>query len=237
MASIDQFDREFIDFSIEQWVLGIRVRLLIRMNRLEDARVCLQQMLSADEGLDDPVIGQIAHHLSVELASCFRDAMLAQEHSARVSKIAQEHKSPYSRIFALWCSGLAEVTRGDLESAHQSYSEALELVMGTRVAVEFETEIQASLAERHYKAGNFEQALAIAKEAVVLSQRRSNRLTECRALIVWCGVLGQKTDADTWQEALALFSQAEQLINLTGAKIYEQTLLSERSQLMQLMGQ
>lgn len=236
VASIDQFDREFIDFSIEQWVLGIRARLLIRMGRFDDAKECLQKMLSADEGMDDPVIGQIAHHLSVELAACFQNAALAHEHSAKVSKIAQEHRSPYSRVFALWCNGLAEVTRGDLESAQESYSQALDLVMGTRVAVEFETEIRASLAERHYKAGNLDEALVIAKEAVALSQKRSNRLTECRALIVWGGVLRQAADLGSLQRAVALFNQAEQLIKLTGARMYEQALVSERGQLAELMG-
>jgi tetratricopeptide (TPR) repeat protein len=174
--------------------------------------------------------------LSVELASCFQNAVLAREHSIKVSKIAQEHRSPYSRVFALWCNGLAEVTRGDLESAHESYSQALDLVMGTRVAVEFETEIQASLAERHYKAGKLDEAMAIAKEAVALSQKRSNRLTECRALIVWGGVLRQAADAGSLESAVGLFNQAEQLIKQTGARMYEQSLVSERGQLAQIMG-
>jgi adenylate cyclase len=228
ITSIDQFDREFLDFSVEQWVLGIRARLLIRMGRFDSARMCLQRMLSADEGLHDPVIGQIAHHLSVELASYFGEAMLAQEHSLRVSKISQEHRSPYSRVFALWCSGLADVANGDLDSAYLSYSEALALVRVTRVGVEFETEIQVSLAESHYKAGQFEQAWTCAQEAVVLSQHRSNRLAECRALIVLGGVMGQKTEASSQEEASALLDQAEHLIHMTGAKIYQQGLLSER---------
>lgn len=228
---IDQFDREFIDFSIEQWVLGIRARLLIRMNRLEEASLCLQKMLSADSGLDDPVIGQIAHHLSVELASWSRNAALAAVHSAKVSKIAQEHGSPYSRVFALWCNGVAEVTKGNLESAHDSYSEALDLIVGTRVAVEFETEIQTSLAERHYKAGNFDPALTIAKGAVALSRRRSNRLTECRALIVWGAVLGQAAEAGARTQARELLDRAEKLIGLTGARIYEISLLDARRRL------
>lgn len=235
VASIDKFDREFIDFSIEQWVLGIRVRLLIRMNRLDEARDCLHLMLNADEGLNDPVIGQIAHHLSVELASCSRNAVLAHEHSAMVSKIAQEHRSPYSRVFALWCNGVAQVTRDDLESAHQSYSEALQMVLDTRVAVEFETEIQAGIAERHYRAEKLDEALAVAKAAVALSRHRNNRLTECRALIVWGGVLSRSPDSVSWLEAEAIFEQAGELILLTGGRVYEQSLVEERHQLAQKM--
>ena len=107
--------------------------------------------------------------------------------------------------------------------------------MGTRAAVEFETEIRVSLAERHYLAGDHDQALAAAKEALALSQQRSNRLTECRALIVCGGVLGQKADAGSWSEASSLFNQAEQLITLTGARIYESGLTSERDRLAQWM--
>ena len=236
VASIDQFDREFIDFSIEQWTLGIRIRLLIRMNRLDEARACLLQMLSANKGLNDPVIGQIAHHLYVEIASWCRETSLAQEHSAKVVKIAQVHRSPYSRVFALWCGGVAAVTGGDFESAQRSYAEALELIKNTRVAVEFETEIQASLAERHYKAGCFDDALELAKSAVSLSRQRNNRLTQCRAMIVWGASLGQKPDHTSRREALALFDEAQQLISLTGAKIYAEGLASERTRLERLMG-
>lgn len=235
VASIDQFDREFIDFSIEQWVLGIRVRLLIRMNRLEEARVYLQQMLSSDEGLNDPVIGQIAHHLHVEFAAFTQNSALAQEHVAVVVSLAQQYASPYSKVFALWCSGLAETSAGNLAAAQHSFSKALELIASTKVAVEFEAEIRASLAECHYKLGDLDLALEAAKENIGISKPRNNRLAECRALIVWGSVLGQKTDTASWQDALALFNQAEQLIDLTGAKIYEQVLLSERKRLVQLM--
>ncbi len=236
VASIDQFDREFIDFSIEQWVLGIRVRLLIRMGRLDDAQDCLMQMLSADEMLGDLVIRQITHHLHVELAAATQNTMLAKEHVAIVVNLAQQYASPYSKIFALWCSGLAEASAGNFLAAQQSLSAALDHIAGTGVAVEFEAEIRACLAECHQKAGNLELALEAARENIGISKPRNNRLAECRSLIVCGGVLSQKADARSWQEALSLFNQAEQLIRLTGAKIYEQALQSERGRVLQLMG-
>lgn len=236
VASIDQFDREFIDFSIEQWVLGIRVRLLLRMGRLDDAQDCLMQMLSADEMLGDPVIRQITHHLHVELAAATQNAVLAKEHVAIVVNLAQQYASPYSKIFALWCSGLAEASAGNFLAAQESLSAALSHIASTGVAVEFEAEIRACLAECHQKSGNLELALEAARENIGISKPRNNRLAECRALIVCGGVLSQKADAGSWQEALSLFNQAEQLIRLTGAKIYEQTLQSERGRVLQLMG-
>ncbi|MDI1239410.1 MAG: adenylate/guanylate cyclase domain-containing protein [Polaromonas sp.] len=232
VASIDNFDREFIDFSIEQWALGIRARLLIRMNRLDEAQACLHEMLSAGERLDDPVIRQITHHLHVELAAITQNADLAREHVAIVVNLGQQYASPYSKVFAHWCSGLAEISIGNLEAARNSFSEALEFIANSKVAVEFEAEIRASLAECHHKMGNLDMALEAAQENIGISKPRNNRLAECRALIVWGGVLGQKSDVDSREKALALFAQAEQLIKLTGAKIYEQFLLSERNRLI-----
>lgn len=232
ISSIDSFDREFIDFSIEQWALGIRARLLIRMNRLDDAQACLQQMLSAGKELDDPVIRQITHHLHVELAAITQNAELAREHVAVVVNLGQQYASPYSKVFAHWCSGLAEISVGNLVAARTSFSEALEFIAGSKVAVEFEAEIRASLAECHHKMGDLDLALAAAQENIGISRPRNNRLAECRALIVCGGVLSQKSDADSRQKALAFFDQAEQLIRLTGARIYEPFLFSERNRLV-----
>ncbi|MEO6972809.1 MAG: adenylate/guanylate cyclase domain-containing protein [Rhodoferax sp.] len=237
VASIDKFDREFIDFSIEQWMLGIRVRLLIRMNRLADAQACLRQMLAADEMLNDPVIRQITHHLHVEFAAITQNPTLAQEHVAIVVSLARQYASPYSKIFALWCSGLAEISAGNLAAAQRSFSEALELIASTKVAMEFEAEIRANLTECHYKLGNFELALEAVKENIGISKARNNRLAECRALIILGGVLSQKTNTDSWGKALEFFNEAERLIGLTGAKVYEPALLSERDRLMKLMKQ
>nr|WP_254425669.1 AAA family ATPase [Polaromonas sp. A23] len=232
VENIDKFDREFIDFSIEQWALGIRARLLIRMNRLDEAEACLLQMLSVDERLDDPVIQQITHHLHVELAAVTQNAELAQRHVEIVVDLGQRYASPYSKIFALWCSGLAEVSVGKLTAAQHCFSQALELIASSKVALEFEAEIQACLAECHHKQGNLDLALAVAQTNIDISKPRNNRLAECRALIVLGGVLGQKADVKSRQEALIHFNQAEQLIQLTGAKIYEPLLRNERSRVV-----
>lgn len=235
VASIDKFDREFIDFSIEQWALGIRVRLLMRMGRMQEAQRCLHKMLAADGALEDSVIRQITHHLHVEFAAITQNPSLAEKHVAVVAGLAQQYASPYSKIFALWSSGLAEIALGNLGAAQQHFSQALEVIARTRVAVEFETEIRASLAECHQKMGNFKLALAAASENLELSRARNNRLAECRALIVWGAVMGQETNAGSWGKAVYLFSQAQHLIDLTGSKIYETALAHERARVLQLM--
>lgn len=233
MESIDKLDREFIGFDIRQWVLGIRVRLLIKMARADEARACLKTLFDLIEPTHDPVIRQMAHHLHAELAWSQKDVAQARQHASSVARIAQENGSSYSRVFDLWNRGLAQFAASNFEQAAQDFSGALALIKSTQVAVEFETEILASLAECHYGAGNFEQSLSDAKEAVATSRLRSNRVAECRALIVWAGALARGRTAASMSDAQAILDQARELIALTGARIFEEALLTEQGYLLQ----
>jgi tetratricopeptide (TPR) repeat protein len=237
IASIDRFDREFIDFSIEQWVLGIRVRLLIRMNRLDEAKACLQQMLAADETLGDPVIRQITHHLHVEFAVVTGNFDIVKHHAAIVMNLANQYASPYGKILALWCAGLAQANSRDFSAAQRSFGDALGYIQRTRVGVEFEAEIRASLAECHHQLGDHERALDAVRTNIGISRPRNNRLAECRALIVWGGVLGQKPDVESRKKAMEFFGEAENLIELTGAEAYRRFLSGARDPVILAMAQ
>ena len=195
LEKIDSFDREFVDLSVDHWALGIRVRLLIRMARFQQAQTTLEQMLLLDKGQEDPVIGQIAHHLHVELAMCSGQVDKAWHHAEKVSQIATQHASPYSQVFAYWSTGKAQMTGHDFDAAQQSYVLALQVITQTRVAVEFETEIRVGLAESQLRLGDFKKAVQAAGQALALSRQRNNRLTECKALMVYGGALKSCGDA------------------------------------------
>jgi class 3 adenylate cyclase/tetratricopeptide (TPR) repeat protein len=232
LADMDPFDRDFIDFSIVQWRLGLRARILIRLGRLEEAKQCLEEMRLADGGLNDPVIAQMSHSQTVEVAACLHDRATALEHCAKMGKIAEQHPSPYSRIFALWCKGLASTTTGETADADKHYADALALIAQTQVAVDFEAEIQACYCELHYHSGNLSAAAAMAHLAIDNSRRRNNRATEGRALLVLAGVTGQQTAPEAQAQAKVLFAQADALIAQTGAVLFEQPLLRERERLV-----
>ncbi len=231
VAQIDRFDHDFIGFSIEHWVLGMRGRLLARLGRLDEAEQCISKMLVLGQSSNDPVILQFAHFGYMDLASCRQDAALAQQHAARVAEIAAKHEGPYLRVFALSCRALAGSIAGDFHAAAQTYSEALALVRSAKVAMEFETEILASLAECHRGLGQFEQAQAMAREAITISRQRSTRLPECRALITIASATLDAHGLEQAAQAQALLSEAEALVRLTGASIYGATLLRERGRL------
>ena len=232
IGQIDSFDRDFIDFSIVQWRLGIRTKALIRLGRLDEARWCLGQMEQADGGLNDPIIAQLAHIQNVEIAACLGDRSAAIAHSKKMATSANQHPSPYSRIYALWCQGMAAVTIGENDTAKKHYEDALVLIAQTQIAVDFESEIQARYCELHYHSGNLSAAIAIASQAVDTSRRRNNRATEGRALLVLAAATGQQTGTEAQVSARRLFSLADALMAQTGASLFEQPLLCERDRLL-----
>ncbi len=234
VTEIDSFDREFIDFSIVQWRLGIRTKALIRLGRIDEAKQCLEEMTRADGGLSDPVIAQMAHIQYVEIAACLNDPASAVEHSEKMALIASRHPSPYSRIYALWCRGMAAVATKNFVAAEKYYSDALALISQTQVAVDLETEIQARCCELHYQTGNFEASVSMARSAVDTSRQRHNRATEGRALLVLAAATYQKLDSDSRDEAQALFREADAVMAQTGASFFEEPLLRERERLLAL---
>ncbi len=234
VADIDPFDRDFIDFSIVQWRLGIRTKALIRLGRIDEAKRCLEEMTRTDGGLNDPVIAQMAHIQNVEIATSLNDRASATEHSDKMAAIANRHPSPYSRIYALWCRGLAAVATGDVAAAGSHYADSLALISQTQVAVDFESEIQARYCELHYHTRNFDAAMSMARLAIETSRRRNNRATEGRALLVLAAATCQKSGADAQKEAQVLFNQADALLAQTGASLFEQPLLRECARLLPL---
>lgn len=236
IGKIDRFDREWIGFSIEQWVMGMRGRLLTRLGRLDEAEQCLRELLVMGRSSNDPVILQFAHFGYIDLAWCRSDAALAQEHYGHVAEITAKHDNPYLRVFALSCRATVASIEGDFDTAAKTYSEALALVRSASVAMEFETEILASLAECQRRLGRVEQALDLAQEAIDISRERSTRLPECRALVTRASAMLDVHGPVCAGQAEALFAEAEHLVGLTGVTIYRDLFVQERARLNSLGG-
>jgi len=237
MNAIDRFDREWVGFSVDHWVMGMRARLLTRLGRLGEAEECLEQLLVLGQSSNDPVIMQFAHFGYIDLAWCRQSASLAEEHYAHVADIAAKHEGPYLRVFALSCRAMAVSIAGDFATAASTFNDALSLVRGAKVAMEYETEILASLAECYRQLGQTDRAFDLGCEAITLARLRSTRLPECRALITSAAALLDKHGLAGAAQAQALFAQATELVRMTGASIYENFLQHERARLEALNGQ
>ncbi len=232
VARIGRFDRKFIGFNPEQWILGMRGRLLTRLGRHEEAQQCWKRMFAvAGTGLIDPAVQVIVHLGQVEQAWWTNDVALAQEHAGLLAGLTDKNAIPYLKTVTANCQGMAKSLQRDFAGALETLQEALRLVRSDNVAAEYETEILASLAECHRRGGDASMAQVVAKQSIEISRQRCTRLPECRALITLGAAMLDEHGARMASEVDEMFAQAENLIHQTGAAIYEPALVFERSRL------
>ncbi|MCW5650149.1 MAG: AAA family ATPase [Ramlibacter sp.] len=227
VSVIDRLDREFFGFDLRQWILGVRAKLLVRMARFDEAGRCLGSLFDSISPSNDPVIRQMAHFLKLELAAGLNDVGLVSDQADKIAEIAGTNRNAYTRTVSLWSNGLALSGQGEFEQAAMAYSDALASIRATAVAVEFEAETLASLAECRFKMGDYLQAISIARDAISTARERSNRIAECRALIISAGALARTSNKSEDKEARRILDRAQGLVALTGARLFEPLLRSE----------
>jgi adenylate cyclase len=206
---VDPVDQQFIGYSLRQWILVLRGRLLARLSRLDEARECLREVTQAPERQVDPVLMQIAHYGMTEVACLAGDATAAAHHAAVVSQIAKRQENAYLNAFANACTAMVHQLQDEFGPARALFQAALALVRDHNVAKEFETELLACLAECNYALGDMEQARAACDEALVLCNARNNRHQHVRALAVASAIARSEGDA---VEAESLLSKARTLV-------------------------
>ncbi|WP_395689183.1 AAA family ATPase [Caenimonas koreensis] len=232
LSHIDRADHEFMGFSVGQWAMGMRGRLLMRCDRAAEADDAWRGMLEV-QGNPDPTVHIIRHLAHVEFAWCKDDAALAQEHADSIALLAERHPVPYLRPVALSCRAMALTVAGDYAGASKAFEEALWVVRTSNVATEYETDILSGHAECKRREKKLEVARALAEEALDVSRQRTMRLSECRALITLGATMLQEPDADL-DGAAQMFEAAHELIELTGAAIYRGHLDAAREQWRQI---
>ncbi|HXD42771.1 MAG TPA: adenylate/guanylate cyclase domain-containing protein [Ramlibacter sp.] len=214
---VDKFEEDFIGYSLKQWLLVLRGRVLARLGRLDEAARCLDEVLALPPHTVDPVLLEIAHYGMAEVACAAEDIERAEHHRRTVAGIAGKHDNAYLSCFAHACGALVDHARGQLLSAISGFRQALEMVRRHNVAKEFETELLACLAECCYAVGDLRAAEGFCEEAIVLSRDRSNRHQHVRALVIASEVLRAKgTEADR-REAADLLQRARTLVQASGA--------------------
>jgi adenylate cyclase len=228
ISRIEKFDHQFLGYSVEHWAMGLRGRILVRLGRFEEAEKCFDLLLGIEENLQDPTARLIPHLGYVDLAWCLGDPVLAERHALRLAQITEKHESPYLRVFAFACIGTAKSVAGEFAAAARDFVAALEFLRKTKAAMEYEPEILASLADCHLQSDEPGRAREIAKEAIQIAKQRNARLPECRASITCGEALIAESGVSGVDEAIALFARAEELIQVTGACIYEPLLARAR---------
>ncbi len=226
-SRIGRSDHQFVGFNLEHWVRSLRGRILVRLGRFAQAERQLDEMLRIEPDLIDPAIQFIPHFGYVELAWCRGDAALAECHASHVAAIAKRSGIAYLHVYARAFSGTAKAIARNFDAAAVDFAEGLEFARAAKVALEYETDMLAGLADCHYHLGHFETAIGVARAAIELAGARTARLPECRASITCAAALISAPDPDGNGDHLALLRRAEDLIRQSGARIYEPLLRHE----------
>lgn len=217
---ITDFEHQFLGYNVEHWIISLRGRILVRLGRFDEARLCFDRILAIDPTLIDPTVQFIANLGYVDLAWCLDDPGMASTHAWRVVELAARQASPYLRAYSLACIGTAQGIAQNYQAAISSLTEGVEFVRSARVAMEIEPEMLASIADYQLCSGAHAAAADKAREAIRVGQERHARLPECRATITLAAALAASNEPDQVAEVARLVEQAEGLIDLTGAAIY-----------------
>ncbi len=231
LPHVQEFENRFLGYSVEHWTFSLRARILIHLNQINEGKKWLNHMLSIEDGLIDPTVQFISHLGFVDLAWITQDADLAIKHAAHVKELAGRHGTPYLKVFAYACTAIAESLSGNCLSAIRNLEEGLDFMHSARAALDYEPDMMAMLSECLAQESQYGEALLAAERTITLSQERSARLPECRALIVAGTALLEQFGILRAQDVESYFSRAEALIQQTGATILEPRLRAARERL------
>lgn len=221
---------QVLGFDVEHWIKCLRSRILVLLGRFTEAEEWLARVLAVEASRVDPVVQFLPHLASVDLAWCRGDPDAAERHAREVLAFADQSAIPYLRSCAFVCTGSAKITAGDFGRALRVLTDGLSFARRAKAGLEYEARMLADLADAHYRSGDSPRAAAVAKEAIDVARRRTARLAECHASIVRAAALIDET-AGQHIEVAELFERAEQLIAVSGGKIFEPMLMRERSRL------
>jgi tetratricopeptide (TPR) repeat protein len=215
--AVDKFEEDFIGYSLKQWSLVLRGRVLARLGRLDEAARCFAEVTVLPPHSVDPVLLEIAHYGMAEVACAAEDIDQAERHANTVWRIAERHDNAYVGCFAFACTALVDEARRRFPAAITGFRKALEMVRRHNVAKEFETELLARLAECCYAIGDLDAAGGYCDEAITLSQERCNRHQHVRALVIASALVRASGRDGAPLEAEELLQRARGLVRASEA--------------------
>ena len=224
LASIGQvstFDTDFIGFNVEQWAIGLRVRVLCRMGRLAEARACHARLAALARQEPDVVMKGIEHGVALELDCLHGRPQRAWDRVRQLDRLARQ-QNDYLRVTDAYFHSLLEVSSHHYASACTQIQDGLAALRTRRVAVDFEAELLALWAEALAARRAWPLAAQTAHQCVGLARQRGNRVAECRAALVLARAQahGETVAPPEGDAARDWLSRAGELLDETGAELW-----------------
>lgn len=218
---------QIFGFDVGQWLRCLRTRTLVLLGQFEAAEKCLATALRADQSKAIPVVQYHAHLAAVEMAFHRGNIAMAGLHAKEVEGYASQSGMTYLFTAARLCRALVSSTEGDFDSASDDLYEALATARKSKTGLEIEARLLAYLADVLDRAGEKARAAQLAREAIEVAQRRTDRVAELHAHIVAAdlelagGAINPELRDDHLQRAKAL-------LDVTGAAIFASRLADLR---------
>lgn len=213
-------------FDPGQWLRALRTLVLVWLGRFGEAGAAIAETGKYES---DATVQFIPHMAGTDMAYWREDPVAGSHHATAISEQAERSQLPYMRVMALIGLGKARTAERDFEGALASYDEALGYARSTRAALDFEPQLLSLITDATHRAGAIEDAVALGGAAIELAQARTHRLAECHASLVGAMALLETGLSNAGVRAEALLSHAEELIEISGAGVFEGMLAQARA--------
>jgi len=210
---------QIFGFDVGQWLQCLRTRTLVLLGHFDAAEVCLATALRADQSKAIPVVQYQAHFAAVEMAFHRGNISMARAHAKQVEGYASQLGMIYLFTAARLCRALVNYAEKNFSSASDDLYEALTTARKSKTGLEIEARLLSYLADVLDSAGEQARAAQVAKEAIEVAQRRTDRIAELHAHIVAAHIMlaGDEITPGLSDEHL---HKAKTLLDSTGAGIF-----------------
>jgi class 3 adenylate cyclase/tetratricopeptide (TPR) repeat protein len=219
---------QIFGFDVAQWVRCLRTRTLVLLGRFNEAEECLATALQANKSKAIPVVQYHAHLAAVEMAFHRGNVSMARSHAKEVDGCASQSGMSYLVTAARLCRALVKFAEQDFNSASDDLYDALTIARKSRTGLEIEARLLSYLADALDCAGQQERAAEVAKEAIEVAQRRTDRVAELHAHIVAANAQFAGCAIKPGLRAEEHLQRAKALLDSTAAEIFAARLLDPR---------
>jgi class 3 adenylate cyclase/tetratricopeptide (TPR) repeat protein len=211
--------RQRVGFDVGHWLHALRTLVLVWLGRFADADAAIADMQQFKDNV--AVVQFIPHLAATDLAYWREDPIAGQYHAGLLAHYAASSRLPFLRVTALIGSGKASSAAHDFDAALKSFREALTYARRTRAGLELEPPILSMIADVTCRSGAPAEAAGLAAAATELARERTNRVAECHASLVRATALLGSGSHGSAGETEPLIARAEQLIEISGAAVFE----------------
>ena len=210
--------------------------LACTMGRMVEARALIEQgMDMAREHGDTELVGW-GHMWSTWLAYFTGDSHAAYAHAQGTLEIAERIGDSYSRIFAWFWLGLAEVMRGEFAPARDALERSMALAHERRTGMESEGLRLGALAHAHVGLGETQVARRLAREGIETARAGGALCYELFAILAFSRASFASTDGCAQEEVAAELERALELTERSESMAFAPLIRVELAELARRRG-